>query len=179
MRAKKTRIHLAANRQFDAFIDLPRRLRCVGERGVTLRAGGQPLVDCAIGVRMQCPANAGAAFARRSIRSGGRAVLLLALRGRPRRVGGSLRWASQFVDPRLQSRDAGVLRRDAAIRQSQPRGQRRDQRVLLGVAQVGGNREQRHPMCRIDPPVAVSSNFRDRVKRTWLIPSRNGRHYPR
>ena len=67
-------------------------------------------------------------------------------------------------EPCLQRRDTGILRGDAfvlcgepLVRQRQPSGQRRDQRVLLGVAQLGGCGQQRHPPCRIELG-------RDRVK---------------
>ena len=131
--------------QLDALIDLLRGLRRFGKYRLAFRAGGQQLVDGSIRVRMQRPADAGAAFARQAIRGGGREVLLLPLRGRFRGVAGGLRRAGQFVKPRLQRCDAGVLRGDTCIlrgdvgvRQSQPGGQRRNQRVLLGVAQLRG-----------------------------------------
>ena len=88
------------------------------------------------------------------------------MRGRLRGVVGVLRRTGQFVEPRLQGCDAGVLsddtcilRGDAGVRQSQPGGQRRNQRVLFGVAQLGGNRKPRHPLFRIDSAVTVSRKF--------------------
>jgi hypothetical protein len=72
--------HIRADwRQFDAFVDLLRGLRCVGEHRLALGAGGQPSVDRAVRVRMQRAADAGAAFARRAICGGGWEVLLLSL----------------------------------------------------------------------------------------------------
>ena len=63
--------------------------------------------------------------------------------------------AGQFVEPRLKRCDAGVLRghvgalgRDPFVRRHQPLGQRRDQRVLLGMAQLRRSRKQKHPRCR-------------------------------
>ena len=136
-------------------------------RGVPLRlrAGAQQSVDRSIGVRMR-PADAGAAPTRRAIRRSGREVLLLALRRRLRRIAGGLRWPAQFVEPRFEHCDTGVLRGDVGVldcdppvSQRQPSGQRRDQRVLLEVAQLGGRGEQRHPMARIDSPVTASRSF--------------------
>ncbi len=93
--------------------------------------------------------------------------MLLSLRGRLRGVAGVLRRTGQFVEPRLQRYDAGVLDSDMGglcgdpfVRQEQPSGQRCDQRVRFGVSQLGGNREPGHPMCRIDSLVTVSRNFR-------------------
>ena len=48
---------------------------------------------------------------------------------------------------------------DPLVRQRQPSGQRRDQRVLLGVAQLSGGGEQRHPAFRIDSAVTASRIF--------------------
>src|SRR5476651_1867914 len=63
--------HIRADRwQLDAFIDLLRSLRRVGKYRLALWAGSQPLVDRAIRVRMQRPADTGAAFAWRAIRGG-------------------------------------------------------------------------------------------------------------
>ena len=42
-------------------------------------------------------------------------------------------------DANLLRGDMGVLGRGAGVRQRQPGGQRRDQRVLLEVAQLGGS----------------------------------------
>ena len=70
--------------QLDPLVDLLRSLRCLGEHGLALGAGGEQFVDGAIGVRMQRPPHAGAAFARRPIDAGSREVLLLSLRGRLR-----------------------------------------------------------------------------------------------
>ncbi|MFL5279907.1 MAG: hypothetical protein ACJ8AW_02635, partial [Rhodopila sp.] len=66
-----------------------------------------------------------------------------------------------------QGCDAGVLRGDPFVCRHQPSGERRDQRVLLGVAQLSGGREQRHPMCRTDAAVTASSTFAsdDRIRR--------------
>ena len=71
-------------RQLDALIDLLRGLRRVGEHRFAFRAGGQPPVDHAIRVRMQRPADTGAAFARRATCTRCREVWLLSLRGRLR-----------------------------------------------------------------------------------------------
>ena len=72
----------------------------------------------------------------------------------------------QFVKPRLQCCDAGVLSGDTCIllgdvgvRQSQPGGQRRNQRVLFGVAQLGGNRKPGYPLFTIDSAVTASRVF--------------------
>jgi hypothetical protein len=83
--------------QFDTLIDLLRGLRRVGKDRLALRAGAQQPVDRSIRVRMQRPADAGAAFARRAIRRRGRKVLLLALRWRLRRIAGGLRWATEHA----------------------------------------------------------------------------------
>ena len=64
-----------------------------------------------------------------------------------------------MVEPRLQGCDAGVLRGDPFVCRHQSSGERRDQRVLLGVAQLSGDREQRHPTGRIDSAVTASSAF--------------------
>ena len=65
--------------QLDTLIDLLRDLRLAGEYCFAFWARGQQLVEGAIRIRMQRPADAGAAFTRRAIRRGGREVLLLAL----------------------------------------------------------------------------------------------------
>jgi hypothetical protein len=44
------------------------------------------------------------------------------------------------------------------IRQGQARSQRRDQRILIGVAQVGGGGKQQLSTRRIDSSVTVSSS---------------------
>ena len=54
---------------------------------------------------------------------------------------------------------ADILCGDPFVRRGKPHGQRRDQRVLLGVAQFGGGREQGHMTGRIKPLVTVSSVF--------------------
>jgi hypothetical protein len=58
--------------QLDALIDLLRCPRYIGEYRRAFRAGGQQLVDRAIRVRMQRPANAGADFrgGRCAVRAG-------------------------------------------------------------------------------------------------------------
>src|SRR4051794_4600338 len=61
--------------QFNAFIDLLRHLRRFGERDAALRAGGQQLVDRAVGFRVQRSAHAGTTLARWLIRSGAWRVL--------------------------------------------------------------------------------------------------------
>ena len=121
-------------RQFDALVDLLRGLCRLRERRLALRTGGQPGIDHTIRVRMQRPAHAGPALAHRTRNAGRRAILLLALRGWLGRVVRGLWWAGQFVEPRLQIRDACVLRRDPFMRRGKLRDQRQNQRVLLGVA---------------------------------------------
>src|SRR6202789_3484695 len=123
---------------------------------------------------MQRPPHAGAAFAWWAIRGRGRELLLLPLRGRLRGVAGGLRRPGQFVEPRLQGRDACILRGNVGVRQRQPGGQRADQRVLLGVGQLHRGREQGHPMCRIRSPVTASRNFW-----VWLPYQREDRLIPR
>ena len=59
---------------------------------------------------MQCPPDAGAAFARRAIRAGGWQVRLLSLRRWLRGVARGLRRLGQLIEPRLQGGDASVLR---------------------------------------------------------------------
>ena len=90
-------------------------------------------------------------------------ILLLPLRWGLGGIVGGLRRTDQCFEPRLQGRDAGVLRgdpvllgRDLLQRRRQPRGQRRDRRVLIGVAQAGVVRERGHPISKLDSGVTVS-----------------------
>ena len=85
--------------------------------------------------------------------------MLLPLGGRFRGVAGVLRRTGQFVKSRLQRCNACILRSDVGVRQSQPGGQRRNQRVLFGMAQLGGNRKPRHPLFRINSAVTASRIF--------------------
>ena len=103
---------------------------------------------------MQRPPDAGTALAWRAL--SWRAILLLALRGRLGRIVRRLRRAAQRVEPRLQRRDACVLRRNPLLRRCKFRGQRQDQRVLLGVRQLAEVGRQDHPAFRIDSIVIVS-----------------------
>ena len=150
-------------RQFNALIDLLRGLRGLGERRLTVRASGQLGSTIRSGLGCSVRPTPGRLLRGRAICGGGWEVLLLALRRRLGRIAGGLRRASRFLEPRLQGRDAGVLRGDGswaacAVRQ-RCGDQHQDQRILLGVAQFGGVREQRHPGFRIDPPVTVSRIF--------------------
>ena len=104
-------------RQLDALVDLLWRLQRVRERRRTVRAGRQSGFDHPIRVRMKHPTHPGATLAGRAI--GGGAIRLLSLRGRLGRIVGSFRRAGQFVEPRFQRRDAGVLRRDPRLGDSQ------------------------------------------------------------
>ena len=70
-----------------------------------------------------------------------------------------LRWGGSTADAGILRRNMGGLDSDPLVRQDQPSSQRRDQRVLFWVAQLGGDREQRHPTCRIDSAVTVSRTF--------------------
>jgi len=115
-------------------------------------------IDHPVRLRMQRSANAGAALAWRTDLTF-RAVLLLALRRRFRRVVRGLRRPGQFIEPRLKRGDACVLRRDPLVRRSKLRQQRQDQRILLSMAQPGEIRWFEHPAVRIDSDVIVSSSI--------------------
>ena len=104
-------------RQLDALVDPLRGLRRLRERRRTVRAGGQPGFDHAIGVRMQRPAHPGAALAGWAI--GGGAIRLLPLRRGLGRIVGGLRRAGQFVEPGFQRRDPHILGGDPRLGGSQ------------------------------------------------------------
>ena len=142
-------------RQFDALVDLLRGLCRLREHRLALRTGRQPGIHHTIRVRMQRPPHTGPALARRTI-GGRRAILLLALRGRLGRVVRGLRWSGQFVEPRLQIRDACCLRSYQLLRRRKLRDQRQDQRVLPGVAQLAQVWGRNHLAFRIDSTETVS-----------------------
>lgn len=51
--------------------------------------------------------------------------------------------------------DGDALCSNPFVRRHQPLGQRRDQRILLGMAQLGRSRKQGHPSCRRDAGLSV------------------------
>jgi hypothetical protein len=148
--------HIGPDRwQFDTLIDLLRGLRCVRKHRHALRAGGQQPVDRAIGVRMQRPPDAGAAFTPQPIGCGGVEVRFLALRNWFGCVARGLRRSGRgAAPPGLRYGRPGRRSVDPPT----PSGQSAP-RVLLGVAQLDGGAEQRHPLFRIDSPVTTSRIF--------------------
>jgi hypothetical protein len=54
------------------------------------------------------------------------------------------------------ARDACVLRRNPLVRRGKLRGQRQDQRVLLGVAQLAEVGRKGHPVFSVDSAIIVS-----------------------
>jgi len=97
-------------RQFDALVDVLRRLQGLRECRLAVRTSGQPGINHAIRVRVQRATHAGPALAGRASIAGRRAIFLLALRRRRRRVVGRLRRAGEFIHPCPQYRDL-LLRR--------------------------------------------------------------------
>src|SRR4029077_17704096 len=95
-------------RQFDAVVDLLRRLLHGGEAGGTMRASVERGIENAVGVRLQRTAEPRTALALRLV--AGRTVGLLALRGWQRGIVGGLRRALERRQPLLQFSDAGQRR---------------------------------------------------------------------
>ena len=137
-------------RQPDAFADPLRGLGSFRERGLAPRAGRQPRIDNAVRVRMEHPARAGTARARRP----GLTVRLVSLLCLGRGFGGIVRGfrrPGQFVE-------AGFQRRGFLMGRGELREQRQDQRVLLLGAQAG-EIGRGHPKAGIDPAVTVSNEL--------------------
>jgi len=147
--------------QFDPVVALHHRLRRDRDIGLAVLAVGCHHIASPGRVRVQRAGRAGVPLARLLV--GWRAVGLVSLRRRGAGVLRGLRRAGQFVDPRLQGGDAGVLygdplillgelkrlRRDDLLACRQTGDQGRDDGVLLGVAQLAGIGCRGHPALRI------------------------------
>ena len=117
-------------RQFDAVVHLLRRLLLGGEGGGAMRAGVEPCIDDAVGVRLQRTAEAGAALARRLVAGG--TIGLLALRRRQRGIVRGLRRPLERGQPLLQFGDA----RQRRFQLPDQRQQRQDEVILLRDGQL-------------------------------------------
>ena len=117
-------------RQLEAVIDLLRRLLLDGEGGGAMRAGIQGGIDDAVRLRVQRPADAGAAWARR-LGAGG-TFGLLPFRRRQRGIVRCLGRTLEPGKPRLQFGDA----RQRRLQLPDQWQQRQDEGILLRDGQL-------------------------------------------
>jgi hypothetical protein len=127
-------------RQFDAVVDLVRRLRFSRPGGGAMRAGVEPAIHDAVGIGIERAAETGAALARWFL-AGRLIVRFLALGRRQLGIVRRLGRLLQLRQPRFQFGDP----RQRRFQLADNRQQRQDQRVLPCNRQLGEIDLARHP----------------------------------
>ena len=133
-------------RQFDAVVNLLRRLQFGREGGGAIRAGVERGIDAAVRVRLQRAAEAGTALARRLVAGG--TIGLLPLRWRQRRIVRRLGRTLEFGQPLLKVSNTGQGR----FQPPDQRQQRQDQGILLRDGQLAEVDLGRHTELELSSP---------------------------